>query len=65
MLAGFRVRKSAQELAATQAAYPMQITDAAGREKSIGNALSDHNEAEWVCAQIRQLANVKAKTVSA
>ena len=29
--------------------YTVTIIDSTGRENAIGNALSDHNEAEWIC----------------
>ncbi|HEY3839239.1 MAG TPA: hypothetical protein VGL72_21845 [Bryobacteraceae bacterium] len=45
--------------------YTVTLTDSAGRECQLGNSLRDHNEAEWVCEQIRNLAGVNAKAVGA
>lgn len=45
--------------------YTATITDSAGRNYSLGNAIRDHNEAEWICAQIRQIVNIKAKVATA
>jgi hypothetical protein len=45
--------------------YTTTIKDTAGRESPIGNALRDHNEAEWICLQISQLANIQSRVASA
>lgn len=45
--------------------YTATIQFDGGKEYSMGNPLRDHNEAEWVCAQIQQAANVKAKSTAA
>ncbi len=45
--------------------YTITIQALNDREYQMGNALRDHNEAEWLCAQIREIANLKAKTMSA
>ena len=45
--------------------YTITIQALNGREYQMGNALRDHNEAEWLCAQICQVANLKAKTIAA
>jgi hypothetical protein len=44
--------------------YTVTIT-ANGRESQLGNALADRNEAEWICGQLSQIANLKAGSVSA
>jgi hypothetical protein len=41
------------------------IKDAQNHEYSLGNELRDHNESEWICEQIRQLAGVKSRAASA
>ena len=45
--------------------YTVTIRTSGGREYSLGNALRDHNEAEWICLQIQQMANIQARGVSA
>jgi hypothetical protein len=45
--------------------YTVTLTDAAGRDAGLGNALRDHNEAEWICEQIRQLARVDVESKAA
>lgn len=45
--------------------YTITIQALNDREYPMGNALRDHNEAEWLCCQIRDIAKLKARTVSA
>jgi hypothetical protein len=44
--------------------YTATLSDTSLRTYSMGNALRDHNEAEWVCAQIRQAANVQSRATA-
>jgi hypothetical protein len=39
--------------------YTATLVDTSLRSFSMGNALRDHNEAEWICTQVRQAANVQ------
>jgi hypothetical protein len=48
-----------------KAYYTATVTDSTGRDHSMGNAIADHNEAEWICSEIRQLANLETKSMSA
>jgi hypothetical protein len=45
--------------------YTVTLTDRNLREFSVGNAIRDHNEAQWICDQIEQIVGVNAKTASA
>ena len=44
--------------------YTVTIKDIHNREYSVGNALRDHNESEWICEQLRQLSNIKSRATS-
>ncbi len=44
--------------------YTVTLKDDSQHEYPLGNALRDHNEAEWICAQIQQIANLKARAIS-
>ena len=44
--------------------YSLTLVALDNREYQMGNALSDHNEAEWLCGQIRELAGLDAKKVA-
>jgi hypothetical protein len=45
--------------------YTVTLADSNGRNAQLGNALRDHNEAEWVCEQIRNLVGLNAKSTAA
>ena len=44
--------------------YTVMLTDTTRRSYQLGNALADHNEAEWICAQLRQMANLETRTAA-
>ncbi len=44
--------------------YTITLEDRSGHEAALGNALRDHNEAEWICLQIRQMTNIQARSMN-
>ncbi len=44
--------------------YTVTLRDAKGREFGVGKQIKDHNEAEWICEQMKQLASVRTRSAA-